>query len=291
MAVTGGIWRLVPLVVALAYAWPTAADDRAASPGAESDPSIHGAFNNGEDFTRPLNRVDLRERYERLPDEGGLEPEKWVTTLRTDLWTGVGEGWKLYGRADLPLVYSNDVTSSFNPRGHPKFGVGDLLTEAAIILPPPTPRLGYGFGVRAVWPTAGLNEAGQGKYQIGPLVGLRYSLPEISAGSFFLIQLIYQNSIASRNHNKGRPDVNQLNVQPKLNVHLPSAWFLTFFASENIEINFADDDKLFVPFDLMVGKKLGEKFVVSLEYSRELFHDKDFEPYKWQLEGRIGYYF
>ena len=80
--------------------------------------SIHGTFNNGEDFTRPLNRFDLRQRYERLPDDGGLEPEKWVTTLRTDLWTGVGEGWKLYGRADLPLVYSNNVTSSFNPNGH-----------------------------------------------------------------------------------------------------------------------------------------------------------------------------
>jgi hypothetical protein len=66
---------------------------------------------------------------------------------------------------------------------------------------------------------------------------------------------------------------------------------LTFFASENIEVNFADNDKLFVPFDLMVGKKFGERVVVSLEYSRELFHDNDFEPYEWQLEGRIGYYF
>jgi hypothetical protein len=291
MAANGDIWRLVPLVLAMAYASPTAAGDRAASPAADRDPSIHGTFNNGEDFTRPLNRFDLRGRYERLPDEGGLDPEKWVTTLRTDLWTGIGKGWKLYGRADLPLVYSNDVTSSFNPNGRAKFGVGDLLTEVAIILPPPTPRLGYGFGVRAVWPTAGLNEAGQGKYQVGPLVGVRYMLPEISPGSFFLIQLIYQNSIASRNHNKGRPDINQLNVQPKLNIHLPGAWFFTFFASEDIEINFADDDKLFVPFDLMVGKKFGEKFVVSLEYSRELFHDKDFEPYKWQFEGRIGYYF
>jgi hypothetical protein len=26
----------------------------------------------------------------------------------------------------------------------------------------------------------------------------------------------------------------------------------------------------------MVGKKLGEKLVVSLEYSRELFHDRGF---------------
>ncbi|MGH6916535.1 MAG: hypothetical protein ACREJ0_02420 [Geminicoccaceae bacterium] len=291
MAVSGNTLRLVPLVVAMVHASPTAADDRAASPRADSDPSIHGALNNGEDFTRPLNRVDLRERYERLPDDGGLEPEKWVTTLRTDLWTGLGQGWKLYGRADLPLVYANDVTSSFNPNGHARFGVGDVLTEVAIIPPPLTSRLAYGFGVRAVWPTAGLNEAGQGKYQVGPLVGLRYSLPEISAGSFFLIQLIYQNSIASRDQNKGRADINQLNIQPKLNVSLPNAWFLTFFASENIQISFANEDKMFLPFDLMVGKKLGEKIVVSLEYSRELFHDKGFEPYEWQLEGRIGYYF
>ena len=41
----------------------------------------------------------------------------------------------------------------------------------------------------------------------------------------------------------------------------------------------------------MIGKKLFDNFVVSLEYSRALIHNKDFEPYQWQLEGRIGYYF
>jgi hypothetical protein len=292
MAVNGAIWRVAPLVVAMAaYTSPTAAAAEGASAGTESDSSIHGAVNNGEDFTRPVARFDLRERYERLPDDGGLEPEKWVTTLRTDLWAGLGQDWKLYGRVDLPLVYSNDVTSSSNPEGHAKFGVGDLLTEAAIILPPPTPRLGYGFGVRAVWPTAGPDEAGKGKYQIGPLVGLRYSLPEISAGSFFLTEVRYQNSVASRNHDKARSNVNQLNIQPKFNVNLPRAWFLTFFASENIQINFADGDKLFVPFDLMMGRKFGEKLIASVEYSRGLFHDRGFEPYEWQLEGRIGYHF
>ncbi len=291
MAVKGGIWRLAPLIVTMAHASPAAADDRAAAPRADRDSSIHRTVNNGEDFTRPIGRFDLRGRYERLPDDGGAEPEKWVTTLRTDLWTGLGQGWRLYGRVDLPLVYAHDVTSSFNPKGHARFGVGDLLTEVAIILPPPTPRLGYGFGVRAVWPTADLDEAGRGKYQIGPLVGLRYSLPEISPGSFVLIQVRYQRSIASRNQNKARPDINQLNVQPKLNVSLSSAWFLTFFASENIQINFADGDKLFVPFDLMIGRKFGEKLIASVEYSRGLFHDRGFEPYEWQLEGRIGYHF
>ena len=120
---------------------------------------------------------------------------------------------------------------------------------------------------------------------------MRYSLPEISPGSFFLPQVIYLNSVASRNENKGRADINQLNIQPKFNVSLPDDWFLTTFASENIQINLGDDGKLFLPFDLMAGRKLGEKFVVSLEFSHELIHDKDFEPYQWQLEGRVGYYF
>jgi hypothetical protein len=51
-----------------------------------------------------------------------------VTTLRADLWTGFADGWKLYGRIDEPLVYVDDVTSSFNPNGHSRFGQGDLLT-------------------------------------------------------------------------------------------------------------------------------------------------------------------
>jgi hypothetical protein len=123
MAVNGDIWRLVPLVVAMDAG---DASRSSAAPGVSADPSVHGTFNNGEDFTRPVGRYDLRGRYERLPDDGGLGPEKWVTTLRTDQWAGVGAGWKLYGRADLPLVYSNDVTSSFNPKGRARFGVGDL---------------------------------------------------------------------------------------------------------------------------------------------------------------------
>ena len=66
---------------------------------------------------------------------------------------------------------------------------------------------------------------------------------------------------------------------------------MTAYASENIQINYGNHRKLFFPFDLMVGKKLFNRFVASLEYSRELIHDQGFEPYQWQLEGRIGYYF
>ena len=58
---------------------------------------------------------------------------------------------------------------------------------------------------------------------------------------------------------------------------------------ESIQISFADDNKLFLPMDFMVGKKIAGNWVVSLDYSRELLHGKDYEPYEWQLEGRIAY--
>jgi len=274
--------RCMPTVVLAGESEPSAT---------EADTAIQGTFNNGEDPTRPRNQFQVRQRYERLPDAGGRNPEKWVTTLRADLWAGLGDGWKLYGRVDQPLVYSHNVTSAFNPNGHNRFGAGDLLTEIAIVAPPPTARLGYGLGVRAVWPTAGLDEAGKGKYQIGPVVGARYSLPEIGPGSFFLAKAIYLNSVASRDGNSGRADINLLKLQPKFNVGLPDHWFVTAYASETIEVNYQDDGKVFIPFDLMIGKKFFDSFVASLEYSRSLIHDKGFEPYQWQIEGRIGYYF
>lgn len=276
----------------LAAGLPMAAvADEPAAATDDAEAAIHGTFNNGEDITRPRDLFQVRQRYSRLPDADGREPEKWVTTLRADLWAGLGDDWKLYGRIDQPLVYSNDVTSSFNPNGHSRFGQGDLLTEVAIIAPPPAARIGYGAGLRVIWPTAGLNEAGHGKYQIGPVAGVRFSLPEITPGSFLVPQVIYLNSVGSRNENKDRPDINQLYIQPKFNINLPDDWFMTAYASENIQINFGDDKKLFFPFDLMIGKKLLGRTVASLEYSQALFHDKDYEPFQWQLEGRIGYYF
>jgi hypothetical protein len=37
--------------------------------------------------------------------------------------------------------------------------------------------------------------------------------------------VLYLNSIASRNENKGRADINQLIIQPKFNVSLPTIGF------------------------------------------------------------------
>ncbi|MFO1035663.1 MAG: hypothetical protein U1E45_02350 [Geminicoccaceae bacterium] len=248
-------------------------------------------LNHGDDLTRPRNQLRLQQEYSRLPEAGGRDPAKWTTTFRGDLQTGIGGGWRIYGRVDLPLVRSEEITSSFNPQGHSRFGAGDLLTEIALVIPPPLPHLGFAFGLRTIWPTAGLNETGKGKYQMGPAAAFRLDLPEISQGTYLLPQAIYLNSVASRQQNSSRTDINQLLFQPTLNISLPQDWFVSFYADNQIEFNFEGDGGTFVPLDIMLGHTFFDRLVVSVDYSRSLYHTQDFEPYQWQIEGRVGYLF
>ena len=53
--------------------------EQGAPPTPDNTPSIYRLFNDGEDFTRPVQRLDLRERYENLPSVKKFDPEKWQT--------------------------------------------------------------------------------------------------------------------------------------------------------------------------------------------------------------------
>lgn len=270
------------MVFGLAAVGAAAADERATAP-----------FNEGEDFTRPRRQLNLKESYQRLPETKGLSPEKWTTTLRTDLWTGLGGGWLLYGRGDLPLVYTDGVAgSNSNASGQPTFGQGDVLTEFALVPPPPTPRVAYGFGMRIVSPTASLSETGSGTLQLGPVAGVRLSLPEISPGSYVLPIAIYRSSVASRDNNGPRPTISQLTIQPKFKVALSSDWYGMLYASDgqSIQLDF-EKGAAFVPVDVQVGRRIGECCIATLEFAHALFYRKGFEPFIWSMEARIGYFF
>ena len=72
------------------------AGEQGAPPAPDNTPSIYRVFNDGEDFTRSVQRLDLRERYENLPSVKKFDPEKWQTTFRTDNWTELRAGWAGY---------------------------------------------------------------------------------------------------------------------------------------------------------------------------------------------------
>jgi hypothetical protein len=73
-----------------------------------------------------------------------------------------------------------------------------------------------------------------------------------------------------------------------LNIHLQQSWFVELYPSPDIRINFLDNNKLFWPLDVLVGKLVTPKLIASPEVSAPIV--KDYDLYHFKLEARIGFF-
>jgi hypothetical protein len=234
-------------------------------------PAGVAAENNGEDFTRPQTLLQLRYLYQTAPGSGTVPGTfRTVTTdsliLRSDAKIDFAPQWTLALRGDLPFTAKNAITSA-DPTGGYVYGLGDADVQAALIRTIDA-RWAAGAGFRVVAPT-GTDGLTSGTWQALPMVGARYMLPEISAGSFFTGLVRYAASFAAE---PGAKNVSNLQFAPTLNIFLPNRWFVTFYPSPDIRINYGDPitgqtGRLFLPFDFMVGRDIGKNITVSLEAS------------------------
>lgn len=247
---------------------------------ADDDASLYSdQTNNGEDFTRPLNRFDLRYKYEQTT--GSVDA--YTLTLRNDCRFDLPGGWELATRVDLPVV-RNNKTSSDNPDGDYEGGLGNLLTQALLITPH-VDRLAAGGGMRVTWPTVTEPQLGNQKYVLGPTVGGVYYPRWLREGSLIGALTRYEFSVGGSG-----AEIERLVVQPLVNINLPASWFVNF--QPELTMNCRQDNRWFMPFDMMVGKKFtafGRDFVASLEWKQGLL--KDYAQYDWSLEFRIGFFF
>jgi hypothetical protein len=234
-------------------------------------PADGAVENNGEDFTRPQTLLQLRYLYQTAPGSGTVPGTfRTVTTdsliLRSDAKIDFAPQWTLALRGDLPFTAKNAITSA-DPTGGYVYGLGDADVQAALIRTIDA-RWAAGAGFRVVAPT-GTDGLTSGTWQALPMVGARYMLPEISAGSFFTGLVRYAASFAAE---PGAKNVSNLQFAPTLNIFLPNRWFVTFYPSPDIRINYGDPitgqtGRLFLPFDFMVGRDIGKNITVSLEAS------------------------
>ena len=109
--------------------------------------------------------------------------------------------------------------SSDNPTGNYIHGVGDADVQAAI-LHEFDARWAAGVGARLVAQT-GDDNLTSGKWQAMPLAGLRYMLPEISKGSYFIALARYDVSFAG---DPTKKNISNLQIAT-LNIMLPEHWF------------------------------------------------------------------
>lgn len=251
--------------------------------GAASVPG--DADNNGEDITKPLDRFDVRFQIKTLPDatESGQTFDNRrdeTLTLRSDL-KFFSKPDQLGLRVDLPLIWSNKPTSE-NKGGLNEFGMGDLLLQAAYVRSFDS-RWAGAIGLQTILPTATGAAFGTGKWQLLPSVAVRAELPALSAGTFAGLIVRHDFSVAG---SSSRSDINNLILEPQFNLGLANHWFLN--TSPKIYYNF-ETSKWFVPLDLMVGKKLGSRWIVSAEYQYGLVRDDD--RFNQWIELRVGYFF
>jgi hypothetical protein len=260
------------------------------APDSQQNAGSGAAINNGQDFTRPQNLIQLRDEFRTAPGSGS-EPGtiRTVTTdtavLRADLKVNLAPQWELALRGDLPFTGKNPIAAD-NPTGEFVDGLGDADVQAALIKTIDA-RWAAGAGVRMIAPT-GAPDLTSGKWQALPIIGARYMLPELSQGSFFTGLVRYDVSFAG---DPSKRNISNLQLAPTLNVNLPEHWFVTFYPNPDIRINYGDPvtgqtGRLFLPMDVLFGRDLTKTITVSLEIGVPII--KDYPVYDFKTVTRLN---
>src|SRR5262249_16312002 len=87
-----------------------------------------------------------------------------------------------------------------------------------------------------------------------------------------------------------RRRISEPQIAPTLNIDLPGSWFLTFYPSNDIRINFGQPKsgqtgRLFLPFDALIGAKLTDTLQIALEGAVPIV--KEYPVYNFKTELRI----
>ena len=276
-------------------------DDAADTPDLDTVAQAEEPANDGQDFTRPLTRFDLRFQVNKISGDATA----YITTLRVDkpFPLNGGKDGILSLRFDLPLVYS-DAVGRDNPNGDNEFGASDSLTQLVYIAPGQAsqnlPWDAMGFGVQLIWPTASKDMMGNEQYVAAPLAAVKFDIPRISDGSFLI--LVYKHVFDYANYSGGdmRDDIHEIAIQPILHIStrgmdLPFD-FIDLWSSNDIRINLdngaaKDRGDVFIPFDIMLGKMINKSTVASIEFATPIYHSDDYDLYDWKVEFRIGFFF
>lgn len=259
----------------------------------EASPHEQGS-NAGEDFFRPpTNLFQVMTQYQTAYGSGSTKGSIATVTsetvnLRYDHSIDLAPMWILAFRSDLPTVAKNPISAN-NPNGDYLMGPGDADVQAALIHNLDQ-RLAAGFGVRLIAPTGG-DTLGSGKWQVMPIVGARYGLWEINADSYFEPLLRYDASFAG---DPTKRNISNLQIAPTFNVGLPNQWFITFYPSADIRINFGDPitgqtGRLFLPFDVRVGRKLDGNAALSFELGVPIIKDYPVYTIKTQMRFNLAF--
>ena len=142
-------------------------------------------------------------------------------------------------------------------------GLGDLaLVE--LLSPANSGNWVLGAGPTFIFPTATSRFTGQGKWQMGPTVVVGYLTKEFFIG-------VFPQQWMSFGGQHGRPDTNQMNLQPIASIFFGQGWSLGYSGNILVDWNAPSEDVWTVPVGLGLAKvvKLGRlpiKIQLAVQY-------------------------
>lgn len=249
-------WSVVVLLLGCGLA---AADGQSADPGA-AGPAAPSLTEVNKQLTNPVSSlwsITFQQNNYRLKFHEPDTTTRWSSNLvfQPVLPVAISDDWNLITRPVIPLVASQPHPNPNDPSKDARttaFGDITLLNMVS-----PSPKLVgnwlLALGPSWIFPSAGSDYTGSGKWQVGPGALVGYLSDKWILGAFPQVWWSFAGS-------SSRDSTRSMNLQPIASYFLPGGWSIGY--SGNILANFEAErsqDTWTVPIGLSVAKvvKLG----------------------------------
>jgi len=234
-------------------------------------------INTGQAFSRPLKRFDIRIKDFEINDNR----DDTILIARVDRPIKFENNWLLNLRLDLPYIWSREREHSCACKKKTQ-GISDILFQCIAVIPPKGKWV-VGLGGRIIFPTARKDKLGTGKYIFAPALAVHYDWSHIAKGAW--VEAIWLHSV-DIGGKKRRANIDITALQPRIHFLLPRNWFIE--SSPVYRYNWATEE-WHVPVSILIGKLIGKRMIVTLEYQRAAI--RDFPIFKQQIEFRVGFFY
>ncbi len=202
-----------------------------------------------EKLTNPVSDLwSIANQFNNFELNNGHWNNNW--NFQPVLPVSLTKDWNLITRPVMPFY--NIVPHETAPGQFERAaGLGDL-TLLELLSPAHSGNWVLGAGPTAIFPTATSGFTGQGKWQLGPAVVVGYLTKEFFIG-------VFPQQWWSIGGEHGRPDTNQMNLQPIATLFFGDGWNIGYSGNILVNWNAPSADVWTVPIGLGIGKvtKLG----------------------------------
>ena len=212
-------------------------------------------------LTNPVSSIwSIANQFNNFELNNGQWNNNW--NFQPVMPVSLTKDWNLITRPVMPFY--NIVPHETSPGEFARdAGLGDLaLVE--LLSPAHSGNWVLGAGPTAIFPTATSGFTGQGKWQLGPTVVAGYLTKQYFIG-------VFPQQWWSIGGQHGKPDTNQMNLQPIASLFFADGWSLGYSGNILADWNAPSEDVWTVPIGLALSKvvkfgRLPVKLQLAVQY-------------------------